>query len=118
VSTLLASHSHFYFGECFSTQTTSASMAECCPAGSWAAPAPCDMRLPPKVNPGPGGAHQPCMAIFWLTVDADGGINFEFQNLDEASVPAAIVTRYKPEFVHWCWGSKFPSAESNFSRRY
>jgi hypothetical protein len=37
------------------------------------------------------------------TVDSDGMINFDFQNLEESKVPATIVSRYKPEFVHWCW---------------
>jgi hypothetical protein len=58
--------------------------------------------LPPKVNPGPG-ARKNVYGYLLATVTADGMISFEFQNLEESSVPSPIVTRYKPEFVHWCW---------------
>jgi Calcineurin-like phosphoesterase len=37
------------------------------------------------------------------TVSDNGGIQFDFQRLNEADVPAAITTRYTPSFVHWCF---------------
>jgi hypothetical protein len=36
-------------------------------------------------------------------VDRDGEIRFEFQRLAEEDTPADVVSRYKPEFVHWCF---------------
>jgi hypothetical protein len=37
------------------------------------------------------------------TVKPDGEINFRFQQVNEADVPANVVERYKPDFVHWCF---------------
>ena len=37
------------------------------------------------------------------TVHADGRINFVFQRLKETDIPSAVVGRYTPEFVHWCF---------------
>jgi hypothetical protein len=37
------------------------------------------------------------------TVNADGEIHFAFQHVNEPDVPASIVDRYKPDFVHWCF---------------
>jgi hypothetical protein len=37
------------------------------------------------------------------TVQPDGSVTFEFQSVTEADVPATVVTRYKTEFVHWCF---------------
>jgi hypothetical protein len=36
-------------------------------------------------------------------VKADGSIDFQFQKLEEDSVPAAVVKRYEHKFIHWCW---------------
>ncbi|MGA8223312.1 MAG: hypothetical protein WB780_16815 [Candidatus Acidiferrales bacterium] len=37
------------------------------------------------------------------TVKPDGEIHFQFQPVNEPDVPAKVVERYKPEFVHWCF---------------
>ena len=37
------------------------------------------------------------------TVKTDGEIDFTFQRLSESDVPPAIVERYTPPFVHWCF---------------
>ena len=39
------------------------------------------------------------------TGDAKGEIKFAFAQLAEADVPAAVVSRYGQEFVHWCFVS-------------
>jgi len=36
-------------------------------------------------------------------VQPSGEIQFTFKRLRESDVPAAVVERYKPEFVHWCF---------------
>ncbi len=42
-------------------------------------------------------------------VQGSGEIQFTFRTLRESDVPAAVVGRYKPEFVHWCF------AENSFA---
>jgi 3',5'-cyclic AMP phosphodiesterase CpdA len=37
------------------------------------------------------------------SVQADGSINFAFQRLEEKDVPAAVMSKYSPDFVHWCF---------------
>ena len=39
------------------------------------------------------------------TVQPDGQIEFQFQRLNENEVPASVVQRYTPEFVHWCFAA-------------
>ncbi|HXQ27404.1 MAG TPA: hypothetical protein VN822_13425 [Candidatus Acidoferrales bacterium] len=36
-------------------------------------------------------------------VHPDGQIDFDFQQMSESDVPAAVSERYTPEFVHWCF---------------
>jgi hypothetical protein len=37
------------------------------------------------------------------TVHPDGSIQFDFHKLNEADIPPAVVQRYTPQFVHWCF---------------
>lgn len=37
------------------------------------------------------------------TVQPDGSIRFEFKQVNETDVPAAVVTKYGKEFVHYCF---------------
>jgi len=37
------------------------------------------------------------------TVQPNGEINFEFEQLLEKDVPASVTSRYGKEFVHWCF---------------
>ena len=37
------------------------------------------------------------------TVQPDGQINFEFQQLQEKDIPESVTARYGKEFVHWCF---------------
>jgi hypothetical protein len=37
------------------------------------------------------------------SVRADGSIDFAFEQLEEKDIPQAIVAKYSPEFVHWCF---------------
>ncbi|MGD0963698.1 MAG: metallophosphoesterase [Candidatus Acidiferrales bacterium] len=36
-------------------------------------------------------------------VNPDGDIDFAFQPLTEADVPATVASRYGPDFLHWCF---------------
>ncbi len=98
---VIASHSHFYLENIFNTDFIShhGGVLQGWIVGSAGA---VRYELPPNVRPGPG-AMTNVYGYLLGTVSADGMINFEFQNLEETSVPPAIVNRYKQEFVHWCW---------------
>jgi hypothetical protein len=37
------------------------------------------------------------------TVGADGEIQFVFHQINESDIPPAVVSRFTPEFVHWCF---------------
>jgi hypothetical protein len=37
------------------------------------------------------------------TVNPDGEIDFAFQRISEADVPADVSSRYAPDFLHWCF---------------
>jgi hypothetical protein len=97
----LASHSHFYLENIFNTDYIS-HHGEVLPGWIVGSAGAVRYELPPNVNPGPG-AMTNVYGYLLATVNAEGAIKFEFQKLDETSVPAEIVTRYKSEFVHWCW---------------
>jgi hypothetical protein len=45
------------------------------------------------------------------TVNGSGDIQFDFQQLAESDVPAAITSRYTPRFVHWCFTENTRSAK-------
>jgi hypothetical protein len=98
---VLASHSHFYLENIFNTDFVS-QHGGVLPGWIVGSAGAVRYPLPPKVNPGPG-ARTNVYGYLLATVTADGMIDFEFQNLEESKVPAAIVNRYQPEFVHWCW---------------
>jgi hypothetical protein len=98
---VLASHTHLFLENIFNTDYVS-QHGGVLPGWIVGSAGAVRYPLPPKVNPGPS-ARTNVYGYLLATVNADGMINFEFQNLDESKVPAAIVTRYKPEFVHWCW---------------
>ena len=37
------------------------------------------------------------------TVKPDGQIDFAFQQITQADVPAIVASRYSPDFVYWCF---------------
>ena len=37
------------------------------------------------------------------TVQSDGTVRFTFEKLNESDIPASIVNRFAPQFVHWCF---------------
>jgi hypothetical protein len=98
---VLASHSHFYMENIFNTDYLS-QHGGVLPGWIIGTAGAVRYDLPSKATRGPG-ARTNVYGYLLATVNADGTIHFEFRNLEETSVPAAIVARYKPEFVHWCW---------------
>jgi len=47
------------------------------------------------------------------TVRPSGKIRFDFQQLNEQDVPAAVNARYTPQFVHWCFAQNSQSLGKN-----
>jgi hypothetical protein len=56
--------------------------------------------LPPN---SPLSAKKDVYGLLTGSVQPDGEIDFSFQTLIESDVPATVVSRYTPEFVHWCF---------------
>lgn len=54
-------------------------------------------------NPAPAGAMTNVYGSLLGSVQPDGGITFSFQKVDEPDVPAAVVSKYGQDFVHWCF---------------
>jgi hypothetical protein len=46
------------------------------------------------------------------TVEPDGEIRLDFQKLNETDVPAAVVSRFTPEFAHWCFAENRMALQS------
>jgi hypothetical protein len=98
---VLASHSHFYMDGIFNTEywRTHGGVLP-----GWIVGTAGAMRyaLPPAWK----DAKQAETNVYGYllgTVQADGSVDFQFQRIVESDVPAGVVTRYKPEFVHWCF---------------
>jgi hypothetical protein len=57
-------------------------------------------KLPPNAPP---TAKEKVYGFLLGTADGDGDVLFTFQPLNESDVPAAVVSRYTPAFVNWCF---------------
>jgi hypothetical protein len=53
--------------------------------------------------PSPKGSMTNVYGSLVGTVQPNGEIKFEFHKISETNTPAAVVTRYGAEFVHWCF---------------
>jgi hypothetical protein len=98
---VLASHSHFYMVNIFNTEYVK-QHGGVLPgwiigtAGAFRYP------LPPNSNLA-SAAETNVYGYLLANVKPDGSIDFQFQKLEENSVPLAIADRYKQDFIHWCW---------------
>lgn len=98
---VLASHSHFYMDGIFNTDYWRANGGV---LPGWIVGTAGAFRyvLPPNAK----DAHAAQTNVYGFltgTVKPDGEINFEFKQLNESDVPAAVTARYTPQFVHWCF---------------
>lgn len=95
---VLASHSHFYLHKIFDRE----------PAGhrldGWIVGTAGAVRydLPPGVEPGPG-ARRGVYGYLLGTVNPDGKIDFEFNEVNETNVPPEVLARYPAGFPNWCF---------------
>jgi hypothetical protein len=98
---VLASHSHFYMANIFNTDYIKRHGGV---LPGWIIGTAGAFRYPLPPNASAASAAETNVYGYLLAnVQRDGSIDFQFQKLEESSVPAAIVERYKQEFVHWCW---------------
>jgi hypothetical protein len=98
---VLASHSHFYMDGIFNTEywRTHGGVLPGWIVGTAGA---VRYTLPPNWK----DAKQAETNVYGYllgTAQADGSVKFDFQRIAESDVPASVVSRYKSEFVHWCF---------------
>ncbi len=98
---ILASHSHFYMANIFNSEYIR-SHGAVLPGWIVGTAGAVRYALPPESSEA-AEAQTNVYGYLLATVHDDGAIDFQYQKLDESSVPAAIVNRYKQEFVHWCF---------------
>jgi hypothetical protein len=98
---LLASHSHFFMANTFNTEYTKAHGGV---LPGWIIGTAGAVRYPlPRSYKNADAAETNVYGYLLATVHSDGTINFDFQKLEERSIPSAVAERYKSEFVHWCF---------------
>ena len=98
---VLASHSHFYMEGVYNTEAwrTRGGVLPGWIVGTAGAPR---YALPPNWKDAKA-AETNVYGYLLGTVQPDGSVKFDFQHIVESQVPAAVVERYKSEFVHWCF---------------
>jgi hypothetical protein len=98
---LLASHSHLYMDGIFQTEFWK-NNGGVLPgwivgtAGAVRYPLPPDSA---QAKTAETGVYGYILGI----VQPDGQIEFQFRRLNEREIPASVVNRYTPDFVHWCF---------------
>jgi hypothetical protein len=98
---VLASHSHFFLDGIFNTDYWR-SNGGVLPGWIIGTAGAVRYALPPDAS-NARAAETNVYGFLLGTVNPDGEIDFAFQRENEPDVPAAIVNRYKTEFVHWCF---------------
>jgi hypothetical protein len=98
---ILSSHSHYYMDGIFNTEywRTHGGVLPGWIIGTAGA---VRYALPPESKQA-RAAETNVYGYLLAQVHPSGEIQFTFKRLRESDVPAAIVDRYKPEFVHWCF---------------
>jgi hypothetical protein len=98
---VLASHSHFYMSGIFDSPywrshggVVPGWIVGTAGAVRYALPAGAAQAKEAKTN---------TYGYLVANVDSDGSIRFDFQEIKEPDIPAAVVTRFTPEFVHECF---------------
>ncbi|MGH9678724.1 MAG: hypothetical protein ACRD4Y_02110, partial [Candidatus Acidiferrales bacterium] len=98
---VLSSHSHFYMDGIFNTDYWKKHGGV---LPGWIVGTAGAMRYP--LPPGSAEAHGALQNVYGSlvgTVEPGGDINFNFAELSESDIPAAVVSRYGKDFVHWCF---------------
>jgi AcrR family transcriptional regulator len=97
---VLASHSHFYMDGIFNTAYWRANGGV---LPGWIVGTAGAVRYALPENSKDARSAETNVYGYLEGTVSGGDIQFSFQRLTEQDVPAAVVNRYKPEFVHWCF---------------
>ena len=98
---ILASHSHYFMDGVFNTEYWRAH-GGVLPGWIVGTAGAIRYALPPD-HSGANLAETNVYGFLLAKVKPSGEIQFTFKHLQESDVPAAVVDRYKSEFVHWCF---------------
>ena len=98
---ILASHSHYFMDGIFNTRYWRRYGAV---LPGWIVGTAGAVRYPLPPDAASARAAQTNVYGFLTgTVNSDGQIQFSFHELKQSDVPADVVQRYTPDFVHWCF---------------
>jgi hypothetical protein len=98
---VLASHSHYFMDGIFNTDYWRANGGV---LPGWIVGTAGAVRYAlPKDHSDAHAAETNVYGFLLAEVKSSGEIQFTFKRLQESDVPATVVERYKPEFVHWCF---------------
>jgi hypothetical protein len=98
---VLASHSHYYMDGIFNTAYWKEHGGV---LPGWIVGTGGARRVP--LPPNASDAHGAMVNVYGSllgTVQSDGQISFEFEQLLEKDIPESVTTRYGKDFVHWCF---------------
>jgi hypothetical protein len=106
---VLASHSHFYMANIYNTgywRTHGGVLP------GWIAGTAGAVRYPlPEDVKDAGAAKTNVYGYLLGNVSATGEIQIDFEQLQQTDIPPAVVRRFTPEFVHWCFVQNSRAAE-------
>jgi hypothetical protein len=98
---VLASHSHFFMENIFNTEYWRANGGI---LPGWIVGTAGAVRYPLPENWKDAKAAETNVYGFLIgTVAPSGEIHFDFHRVEEKDIPAPVVTRFTPQFVHWCF---------------
>lgn len=98
---VLASHSHFFMDSIFNTKYWKDN-GGILPGWIIGTGGAVRYKLPPASSDA-AQAQTKVYGYLLGKVDASGKIQFDFQPLSEADIPAEVAGQYKDGFVHWCF---------------
>ena len=98
---ILASHSHYYMDNIFNTQYCK-THGGVLPGWIIGTAGAVRYALPDKASDA-RAAMTNVYGYLLASVYAGGEIHFDFVKLNESDIPVTVVSRFTPEFVHWCF---------------
>ncbi len=98
---ILASHSHYYMDNTFNTLYWK-SHGGVLPGWIIGTAGAVRYALPEKASDA-RAALTNVYGYLLASVSANGEIRFDFVKLNESDIPVTVVSRFTPEFVHWCF---------------
>lgn len=103
---VLASHSHFFMADIFNSDYLK-QHGGVLPGWIVGTGGAVRYPLPPGITPGEN-ARTHLYGYLLGTVAADGKIDFEFREVNQADMPAAVAAQYTAEGLNYCWTQNPP----------